>query len=148
MRQKIYPFLFFLVNCYACQESTGSKDPEVPPETVIKRYQKHVDNNEFASAILLSTAEGAELVQEVAASLTAEELEMAKLNTTFHRIDCEIDEPVAICLCDMEDEYERYTAEFILILEDGKWLVDAPETGQDQAEINEIVDGVLDNIRN
>ena len=147
MNKKILSFSSLLVFCFACENNPGPENI-TPPETVIKRYQKHVDNNEFASAILLSTPEGAELIQEVAASLTSEELEMAKLNTRFHSIECKIEKPIAVCICEMEDEYERYEAEFILVLEEDQWLVDAPETGQNQTEINEIVDGVLENVRN
>lgn len=148
MKQSIFPFLMLASLSYSCQEGIDSKGTIEPPEAVIKKYQGHVDRNEFASAILLSTAEGAELIQEVAASLTAEELEISRLNTSFKSIDCDIDENIAICICGMEDEYEQYEAEFILVLEDNHWLVDAPEAGQDQEQINEIVDDVLMNLRN
>lgn len=148
MKQKIFQILIISITCYGCQENQTTEKPTFSPEEVIQRYQKHIDNNEFASAILLSTAEGAELIQEVAASLSVEELEMSKLTTKFNSINCQIEEDVAICICEMEDEYEKYEAEFVLILDEGEWLVDAPESGQDQQEINEIVDDVLENLRN
>ncbi len=146
--KKTIPLLFgVLLLGFSCQK--GPEQKEIPPpEEVIKKYQAHIDNNEFEKAIQLSTVEGARLLQEIAASITPEELELAKINTIFHNIDCKTDEEIAICLCDMEDEYERYQAEFILVLSEDTWLVDAPEEGQDQEEVNEIVEGVLENVKN
>ena len=126
---------------YACE--TDESPRTIPPEMVIKKYQEFIDKNRFDAAKNLSTERGKELIEEMEASIPEDLMEYTLLVTKFYEIDCEIEEVSAVCICDLEDDYERYEALYNLVKVDGRWLVDAPEEDMEFEEINEMIDEII-----
>ena len=69
----------------------------------------------------------------------------AILNTKFLSIDCEEKNDIALCLCDLKDEYEEYSVVYKLIRSGGTWLVEAPDQRGSQAEA-QIVQELLEEL--
>lgn len=128
----------------ACQNEPAEKI--IPPELVIKKYQEFIDQNNFEAAKKLSTPQGQLMIEELQASIPEELMDSTVLTTVFYAINCQIDAEVATCVCDLEDNYERYEALYKLVKIRGKWLVDAPEEEKsiDIEEIQEIIEEIVD----
>lgn len=109
----------------------SSCQPDQPvaesPEEVLKVYQKHFDRNEFELAKAYSTKTGQKWLDEISPLMMSDNEQNSILNTTFHKIDCQIEADTATCFCKLEDENELYEATYLLIKVDGIWLVDAPD---------------------
>ena len=117
-----------MISVFACQEDGKEA---LSPEEVLRTYQAFIDQNDVENAKKLSTpkeqirlAELEKIIQEEAASHPESS---SVLQTIFHSIQCEQKETTALCLCDLEDEYERYEQEFNLVKNGDSWLVDAPK---------------------
>ncbi len=122
-----------------------SPKPKIAPERVVVKYQELIDKNNFKGAKVLSTKNGQAFIDELAASIPKELIDSTIIHTKFLKIDCKIEDDIANCLCEVEDEYERYEALYSLLLVKGRWLVDAPEEEpMDFEEIEDIVEDILD----
>lgn len=122
----VFPIILLL---WSCRDNVFDSDNT--PEEVLQRYQHHIDNNEFGPAKDLSTDGGRIWIEELEQSLSGELLDSTILTTTFNQIECEIVQDTALCVCDLEDEFERYDALFRLVKVKNKWLVDAPDEVSD-----------------
>lgn len=140
MKKKII-YLLFLSFMISCQPD--SSRPETPEE-VLKAYQQYIDNNQFEEAKILSTEEGKEWLSELAAIIADEQPDSTILSTSFLSVNCTEKEEALICECVLEDQYEKYTAEFRLVKVDGHWMVDAPE--EDIIIENDILEGMPDSL--
>jgi hypothetical protein len=131
-----------LLGLFACQSEP--RQPETPEE-VLQMYQQYIDKNEFNKAKTLSTPAGQEWLAELASIIEDEQPDSTILTTNFISIDCkELEGGALRCECVLEDEYEKYTAEYRLIKSDGQWLVDAP---QDDIIIeNDIIEALPDSL--
>lgn len=125
MRRYGYSILLVVLFNLSCESE--KKAPPLPPEEVLKIYQGHFDKNEFDEAIVYSTVEGREWIQNIAPMISGEFGEETITTTIFHSIDCKIVSDTANCQCILEDEAETYEASYRLIRIDGYWLVDAPD---------------------
>lgn len=107
----------------ACESPTA-----VPatPEEVLKQYQYFVDNNLFEEAMVLSTVAEQQRLAEVSRIIATDLADSTLLNSVFKRMDCETRGDTTLCMCVIEDDYERYDADYILVFQDDRWLVDAP----------------------
>lgn len=121
---------------WSCGPDGEGKGPPAPPEEVLRAYQAHIDNNDFEKAKALSTPEERARLDAWAQRILSHRYrDAAVMNTVFLDIDCEVvEEETARCLCLVEDEYERYETEYVLVMRKGRWLVDAPE---EQYQINQ-----------
>lgn len=139
-------FIFLLLFLVSCQEDSNS--PETAEDT-LRQYQLYIDNNDFENARLLSTSKEQARLVELEKIITQETIvdqnESSLLHTTFHSIKCEKKEAYTQCMCDLEDEYERYTQEFRLIQKDGQWLVDAPD--EEIIIDDEIIQNAIDSLK-
>ena len=142
---KNYLFLcsILFICCFACQQIIK---PRIPPERVIKKYQEFIDKNNFDGAKILSTNAGKSFINDLADAIPADLMDSTVIHTQFLNIDCTIEENIAHCLCELEDEYETYEALYTLVNIKGRWLVDAPEEEEnlDFEEIEEIVEDILE----
>lgn len=106
-----------------------SDHPKMPntPEEVLKAYQGFFDKNEFESAKLYSTPNGKKWLEDLIPMIQSEGMESTIISTIFHTLDCTVNADTASCVCELEDDGERYSANYRLIRIKGQWLVDAPE---------------------
>ncbi|MCI5081919.1 MAG: hypothetical protein MRY78_09510 [Saprospiraceae bacterium] len=128
MRYFVFSLLLCGIILPSCQEDSQAG---ADPEEVIRLYQGYIDKNEFAEAKRLSTVKEQMRLVEIEKIIKEESARdpeaAAILHTAFHTINCEVKEEAAICICDLEDEYERYKQEFRLVRINNSWKVDAPE---------------------
>ena len=126
----------FLIGCllgtlpllWSCGTDAEGQGPPASPEEVLRAYQDHIDNNDFEKAKALSTpGERARLDAWAQRILSHRYRDAAIMTSVFLDIDCEVADDMARCLCLVEDEYERYETEYVLVKRKGRWLVDAPE---------------------
>lgn len=122
--QRIVLLFFCVVLATAC-----NKDSVTPytPEEVLRLYQGYVDSNKFKEAKKFCTNMERKRLDKLALSISNEWQDSTIFTTTFLKVNCEEKDQRVICNCLVQDEYEKYAADYHLIKVDGKWLVDAPE---------------------
>lgn len=131
--------IFVLLLLAACQSDPPAEQRS--PEEVLKAYQGLVDKNKLEEAKALSTEAGKEWLDELAEIIASEQPDSTIFHTAFLSTNCEGKGDTLICQCVLEDQYERYTSDYILIRSaDGQWLVDAPP------EDLQIDDDLLENV--
>jgi len=139
-------FIILLLFLASCQEEDAF--PETAEDT-LRQYQSYIDNNDFINARLLSTSKEQvrlfELEKIINKEVVISESESSLLHTVFHSITCEKKETYTQCVCDLEDEYERYKQMFRLVKKDEHWLVDAPE--EEIIIDDEILLNVMDSLK-
>ncbi len=136
-----YLFLFLSVTLAACKNEPAHPEK---PEDVLKQYQAGIDKNDFETAGELSTPAGRQWLAELAKIIASEQADSTMLDTRFLSLQCEGEGDTLLCHCVLQDQYEKYPAEYRLIRLDGRWLVDAP-----QEEIiieNDVIDAVPDSL--
>lgn len=139
-------FIILLLFLAGCQEERAF--PETAEDT-LRQYQSYIDNNDFVNARLLSTpkeqARLVELEKIINEEVVVSQSESSLLHTIFHSIKCEKKEMYTECICELEDEYERYKQLFRLVQKDKYWLVDAPD---EEIIINdEVLLNVIDSLK-
>ncbi|HKK76982.1 MAG TPA: hypothetical protein VJ953_18030 [Saprospiraceae bacterium] len=139
------PRLFFLTFCltfllFACED-----DPDTTPAEVVKSYQAYVDQNAFDKAAQLSTAAEAKRLKELAQMIAAD-ADSSILYTSFEEMSCvEISPDTVECDCKLADQYERYSALFTVVRQDGEWLVDLPEPAS--VEYDSEIESLFDSLQ-
>lgn len=136
--KKYLPLLLLAILLWSCES-----DPQTPPDEVVRMYQAYVDQNEFAQAALLSTPAEQKRLKELE-QMIAMDMDSTILETLFERIDCEIQRDTARCTCLLEDQYESYTALFVLVKPNGDWLIDLPE--EEEIEYDEDMEAIMDSL--
>lgn len=137
----IYILLTAPILLPSCQKGGTNS---VQPALVVKQYQDYIDNNRFEEAKRISTFDEGKRLAQLAADM-ARETDEAILNTKFISIDCEEKNDIALCLCDLKDEYEEYSVVYKLVRSGGSWLVDAPDQRGSKAEA-QIVQELLEEL--
>jgi len=121
--------LSFLVFVFSCAEDDTSVQQEdsntYSPEQALRKYQAHVDKNEFDAAKKFSTKSERQRLDAVAELIAAEPADSTIYTTVFLKIDCKEGKEKATCACLIQGFEEQDT--FVLMKEKGNWLVDAPE---------------------
>lgn len=141
IRLLLYILLSFPILLLSCQK--GDR-PATRPEVVVQQYQDYIDNNRFEAARRISTAEEGRRLNQLAADM-AKETDEAILNTRFLSIDCEEKNGIALCLCDLQDQYEEYSLVYKLVRSGNSWLMDAPNKRGGGAEA-QIVQELLEEL--
>lgn len=115
---------FAITTVFACQ-----REPKLPenPEDVVRKFQGFIDKNQFEEAKKLSTPRGQARLDDLAAIIQEELADSTIFNTTFLRVNCQVNVDTARCLCLVQDSYEEYETDYKLIRINGRWLVDIPE---------------------
>jgi hypothetical protein len=128
-----------IISLLSCQ-SEGGKTPRKGPEEVLREYQGLVDKNKLQKAKALSTEAGKAWLDELAEIIASEQPDSTLFQTEFLSMDCRGEGDTLICHCLLEDQYERYSSDYILVKKEGQWLVDAPK---DEVQID---DDVLEDV--
>ncbi len=134
----LLPVLIILIGC-----KREEPKPETPEE-VLRHYQSYIDKNKFEEARALSTSAGQQWLSELEAIISNEQVDSTVLETKFLSLSCAGPGDTLTCSCVLEDQYERYTAEYRLVRIQGQWLVDAPE--EDIIIDNDIIESVPDSL--
>ena len=116
--------LIFFVSLIACNKAQG---PAYTPEEVLRLYQGYVDSNKFEDAKKFCTAREGERLDNLAKSISNEYQDSTIFTTTFLKVNCKDENGRIICNCLIQDDYEKYAADYILVNTNGNWLVDAPD---------------------
>ena len=90
-------------------------------------YQGYIDSNEFEDAKKFCTPAERKRLDKLALSISNEMLDSTIFTTTFLKVNCQRDDETVICNCLIQDDFEKYYADYTLVKADGQWLVDAPE---------------------
>lgn len=139
----LYGLFLFPLFFTSCQKG-GTTSGE--PERVVRQYQGFIDNNRFEAAKKISTYKEGERLTRLAADM-AKEKHDAILNTEFLDISCEEKSGIALCLCDLRDQYEDYSVVYKLVLSGSNWLIDAPDergSGVEAQIVQELLDELYD----
>lgn len=122
-----------LISC-SNEPSVQQKDP-LPntPETVSKKWQLLLDNNEIEKVAELSTDNTKEWLKENK-ELFLSDTQVYK--TQFVKMDCQEKDNQATCLYIIKEEGELIEDFFLLKKIDGQWLVDIEEE-TDSPELDE-----------
>lgn len=117
---RIFLPILLLAALAACQKTET-------PESVVRQWQAHIDNNEFEQAKALSSPQTAELISWMQALLTDMDAAEYITQTTFTELKCRENGDQAVCYYTIEEEGEIFQDSFILVRINGKWLVDLPD---------------------
>ncbi len=132
MTYRKYLFLPVFLLIIACQNSTPHAETSevsvaLTPEQTVRKFQAHLDNNEFDGAISMSTPEMKNILSSLRDLFDEESDDAGITQTTFLRIKCKEEKTMATCSCNLRDEYDDYSSTFFLKKIDGKWFVDRTE---------------------
>ncbi len=122
---KCFLFLFALVLTFSCCSS--STDSNLTAEEVARKWQSHIDKNQFDDARKLSTTRAKELVNLIESMIyKGDNGEASLIETQFLEMKCREMDNTAICEYVIQEE-EKINDSFKLINEGGRWLIDIPE---------------------
>jgi len=122
--QRFVLLCFCIISTVACNKESVTP---YTPEEVLRLYQGYVDSNKFEDAKKFCTHSERDRLDKLALAISNEWQDSTIFTTTFLKVDCKEKEQRVLCHCMVQDEYEKYEADYILVKEKGKWLVDAPE---------------------
>lgn len=111
---------------YSCASEPSEPLPNTP-ETVVKAYQKYLDENDFKAAKKLSTKDERQRLDMIAQMLEDEPLDSTLMNTTFLKLDCKATTESATCYYTIKEFGELFSDSFLLVNQRGQWLVDVIE---------------------
>lgn len=134
---------FFIIAALLWSCNAISTQP-AGPEEVLRQYQAFIDKNDFQKAKRLSTLEEGKRLDDLMAMMESQLPDSTIFTTTFLQINCTENADTSRCLCLVEDEFERYEAEYKLVKVAGKWLVDLPEEEAiiESGEVEEILESL------
>lgn len=137
-------FILLALSCHT-EQFDNQIHRELTPEKVLEMYQKHYDRNEFEKAKGFSTIAEQHRLDVLANIIAMEVMDSTILKTTFISIDCKTQQDTAICVCNMQDQYEQYNAKYQLVKQGAFWLVDAPheEYLHNDEELDRFMDSLL-----
>lgn len=115
------------------------------PEQTVRLFQGYMDKNLFDEAKKLCTPNEQKRLTALVDELNGSYLDSTVLHTKFLELDCTVEDRTAYCFCRVEDEYEQYEMEYILVRRSGRWLIDIPENSG-VPETDKIVDDVLQSL--
>jgi len=139
------PSLFLLAALIILMGCKREEPKPETPEDVLRHYQSYIDKNKFEEARALSTPAGQQWLSELEAIISNEQqVDSTVLETKFLSLSCRGPGDTLTCFCALEDQYERYTAEYRLVRLQGQWLVDAPN--EDIIIENDIIESVPDSL--
>lgn len=118
-------FMLLITNCSNESNSSTTNEP-LPntPETVSKKWQSYLDNNEIEKVATLSTAATKEwLTENKEIFLSDKQI----YNTKFIKMDCQTKGDRAACIYTIKEEGELIEDVFLLKKVGGQWLVDLEE---------------------
>jgi hypothetical protein len=140
VRSIIYLLFVLTISLVACAD-----DPKTTPEEVVKLYQAYVDQNEFDKARQLSTPAEAKRLQELEQMIAADST-ASLLYTSFEQINCRaISKDTVECDCVLADQYETYSALFVVVRQGGQWVIDIPRP--ESVEYENEMESILDSLR-
>ncbi len=121
----LFSLLFFLMICPRC--STGDSPKGESAESVVRRWQKYMDNNEFDKARAISTDRAKEWVDMIASILYEDAEELALPPTEFLQMNCVEKKDSATCVYTTKADNEIVWDSFLLVKVNGMWLVNVAE---------------------
>ncbi len=129
-------FLSAAVWFLSCQK------PETP-EAVVRKWQAHIDNNEFQKAKELSAPRTVEFLNWMEVLLSEVESDSVITHTELLGLTCRENGERAVCHYSLEDAGEIYRDSFILVRVKGRWLVDVPEEPMpEEGDVEEMFDAM------
>lgn len=136
-----------IISLLSCQNKGGGTAGKGPKE-VLREYQGLVDKNKLQEAKALSTEAGKAWLDELAEIIASEQPDSTLFQTEFLSMDCRGEGDTLLCRCLLEDQYERYSSDYLLVKSEGQWLVDAPkdEIQIDDDVLNDVPDSLIEEI--
>lgn len=109
------------------------------PEAVVRKWQTHVDQNEFREAMKISTPRTMQLLSWMEAILTEMDADTI-IHTELTGLSCREEGDQAVCHYTIVDGGEVFPDSFVLTRMNGKWLVDIPEepSFEDPGDLEEL----------
>jgi len=130
--------IFLLANILACTSDSATAITKVDlskPEAVVKKWQKHIDHNEFEAAKQLSTPAAQEWINFIAEVMKLDGEDDTIMETVFESINCTVAADSAICNMVIKEEGELFDDAILLRKLSGQWKIDIPaENLDDQGE--------------
>ena len=121
------PYIISFSLCIFFLSCTSNTEAPYTPEEVLRLYQGYIDSNEFEDAKKFCTPSERKRLDKLARSISNEMIDSTIFTTTFLKVNCQRDKEYVICNCLVQDDYEKYYADYALVKMNGQWLVDAPE---------------------
>lgn len=130
--------IFLVVNIWACTGDSTTAATQIDlskPEAVVKKWQSHIDNNEFDAAKKLSTPAAQEWIDFIAEVMKLDGEDDTIMATVFESINCEVAADSAMCKMVIREEEELFDDKILLRKLSGQWKIDIPaENLDDQGE--------------
>lgn len=155
--KKVFLFLFLFFMLFGC-----GMEPQFSntPEGVVRKWQEHMDKNQFEKAKKLSTPETQVTITSIEALLTMDQEPIPIDTTEFITLNCQEKANDAVCkyTIKLEGEFMELEGEIVRVEEEiiadsfllkkigSNWLVDIPEEMADDEEMKgmeEILDELL-----
>lgn len=128
--------IFACLSFTACQNSEKNNQP-LNPEATVRQWQTFMDKNDFKNARELSSVNTKKWLESIEAAFSSDTLIM---NTDFEEIRCEEYSNKAMCICKVRQDIAEESHEdvFLLIKENGRWMVDLDNTDDLNNEFLEV----------
>lgn len=115
--------LFLLPFCIIGCSGEASNDS---PEVVVGTYVQSVKTGQLERAKTFCTPAASAYLDALAAVITATDTSTESSQIKIESIKCTLSEDQlnASCVGQFDDGYERYTEQFVLVHQEGFWLID------------------------
>ncbi|HMG16051.1 MAG TPA: hypothetical protein VK590_11425 [Saprospiraceae bacterium] len=139
-----YSHLLFLLGFTALGFFSSCKQ-ESDPETVVRMWQKHLDENEFKLAKEISTDRGKQWLDIVTKMIESNNESPDTFKTVFKQIKCTVVKDSAICRYSIIDQGEELLDSMYLKKINGKWLVDVQlDEMPDENDVQDFYDDIYE----
>lgn len=139
-----YPYLLvlFAISIFSLLSSCKQDND---PETVVRMWQKHLDENEFKLAKEISTDRGKQWLDMVSKMIENNNEAPDTFKTVFKQITCTIIKDSAICRYSIMDQGEELLDSMYLKKVNGKWLVDVKlDEMPDENDVQDFYDDIYE----
>ncbi len=140
---KFSHFLILSGFSFLCLLSSCKQDND--PETVVRMWQKHLDENEFKLAKEISTDRGKQWLDIVTKMIESNNEAPDTFKTVFKQIKCIVVKDSAICRYTIIDQGEELLDSMYLKKVKGKWLVDVKlDEMPDENDVQDFYDDIYE----
>jgi hypothetical protein len=135
-----YSHLLFLIGLVSIGLLSSCKNDN-DPETVVRTWQRHLDENKFDEAKALSTERAQQWLEIIEKMVTSDNQGADTFRTVFNRIDCKVVQDSAVCKYSVLEEGQEVIDSMFLKKVKGKWLVDIKlDDMPDENEVEDFLD--------
>lgn len=139
-----YSHLLFLIGLVSIGFLSSCKNDN-DPETVVRTWQRHLDENKFDEAKSLSTERAQQWLDIIEKMVESDNQGADTFRTVFKHLICTVVKDSAICKYSVLDEGQEVRDSMFLKKIKGKWLVDIKlDDMPDENEVEDFLDDMYE----